>query len=67
MNNIIDTNIIQGKDKGKDVTTRIPMIPTDLSLDFKRDQFPVSLAFGVTINKSQDQSVKVCGINLEFS
>ena len=42
------------------------MIPTDLPFDFKRLQFPIRLAFAMTINKSQGQSLKVCEINLEF-
>ena len=59
--------IIKGKYKGEDVLIpRIPMIPTDLPSDFKRLQFTVRLAFGMTINKSQGQSLEVCGINLEF-
>ena len=43
----------------------IPMIPNDMPFDFKRLQFPVRLAFAVSINKSQEQSLSVCGINLE--
>jgi ATP-dependent DNA helicase PIF1 len=39
---------------------RIPMILTDMSFEFKRLQYPVRLAFAMTINKAQ-----VCGINLE--
>jgi len=45
--------IIKGKHKGEDVL-------------IKRLQFPVRLAFAMTINKSQRQSLEVCGINLEF-
>ena len=32
---------------------------------FKRLQFSVLLAFGMTINKAQGQSPQVCGLNLE--
>lgn len=32
---------------------RIPMIPTDLPISFKRLQFPVKISFALTINKSQ--------------
>jgi ATP-dependent DNA helicase PIF1 len=65
MNNVIEATIIKGKYKGEDVLIpRIPMTPTDLPFDFKGLQFPVRLAFAMTINKSQ--SLEVCGINLEF-
>ncbi|ESO02750.1 hypothetical protein HELRODRAFT_81084 [Helobdella robusta] len=42
------------------------MISTDLPFDFNNLQFPVCLAFAMTLNKSQGQSLEVCGINLEF-
>jgi len=32
--------------------------------DFKRLQFPIRLAFSTTINKAQDQSLRVCGLGL---
>lgn len=65
LNNLIEATIITGKYKGEDVLLpRIPMIPTDLPFDFKRLQFPVRLAFTMTINKAQGQSLQVCGLNL---
>jgi hypothetical protein len=68
MNNIIKATILNGKFKGVDVLLpRIPMIPTDMLFEFKRSQFPVRLAFAMTINKAQGQSPQVCGLNLEKS
>lgn len=64
--NVIEATILNGKSKGEDVLIpRIPMIPTDMPFDFKRLQFPIRLAFSMTINKAQGQSLKVCGLNLE--
>ncbi|GFT23505.1 ATP-dependent DNA helicase [Trichonephila clavipes] len=66
MNNVIEATILTGKFKGEDVLLpRILMIPTDMPFEFKRLQFPVRLAFAMTINKAQGQSVQVCGLNLE--
>jgi ATP-dependent DNA helicase PIF1 len=66
MNNIIEATVLNGKFIGEDVLIpRIPMIPTDLPFEFKRLQFPVRLAFAMTINKAQGQSLEVCGLNLE--
>lgn len=66
--NLIEATIISGKCKGEDVLIpRIPMISTDLPFDFKRLQFPVRLAFAITINKAQGQSLSVAGLNLKNS
>ncbi|CAI6346155.1 unnamed protein product [Macrosiphum euphorbiae] len=66
MNNIIEATILNGKFMGEYVMLpRIPMIPTDLPFTFKRLQFPVRIAFAMTINKAQGQSLQVCGLNLE--
>ena len=35
-----------------------------MSLQFKRLQFPIRLAFAITINKAQGQSLELCGIYL---
>ncbi|KIH67553.1 hypothetical protein ANCDUO_02114 [Ancylostoma duodenale] len=64
--NVIEATILTGKSTGEDVfIPRIPMIPTEMPFDFKRLQFPVRLAFAMTINKAQGQSLRVAGINLE--
>jgi hypothetical protein len=65
MNNIIETKILNVKFKGEDVLLpRIPMIPTDMSFEFKRLQFPVRLALAMTINKAQGHRyiATVCGL-----
>jgi len=65
---LIQATIIKGKFKGEEVLIpRIPIIPKDLLFQFKRIQFPLRLAFAMTINKSQGQSIEVCGSNSEFS
>jgi ATP-dependent DNA helicase PIF1 len=55
----LEATILNGKFKGEDVLSpRIPMIPTDMSFEFKRLQFPVRLAFAMTINKAQGHCYK---------
>ena len=65
MTNIIEAKILTGPFKGEDVLKpRISMIPTDMSFQFKRLQFPIGLAFTITINKAQGQSLELCGLYL---
>ncbi|CAK1599108.1 unnamed protein product [Parnassius mnemosyne] len=47
------------------IIPRIPIIPTDLPFQFKRLQFPIKLSFAMTINKAQEQTLQVAGVNLE--
>ena len=51
--------------QGEDVLKqRIPMIPTHMSFQFKRLQFLIRLAFAMTINKAQRQSLELCVLYL---
>jgi ATP-dependent DNA helicase PIF1 len=64
MNNIIEATIFKGKYKGEDILIpRILLIPNEMLFDFKRLQLQVRLAFAMLTNKSQGQSLSVCGIN----
>ncbi|XP_062714405.1 uncharacterized protein LOC115261339 [Aedes albopictus] len=68
LGNVIEAVILTGKGQGESVfIPRIPLVPSDLPFSFKRLQFPVRLAFSITINKSQGQSIKHCGVDLRSS
>ncbi|XP_073511472.1 ATP-dependent DNA helicase PIF1-like [Phyllobates terribilis] len=63
---VIEATILTGCATGEDVfIPTIPLIPSDLPFDFKRLQFPIRLAFAMSINKAQGQSLKVVGIDLQ--
>jgi ATP-dependent DNA helicase PIF1 len=65
--NLIVAEIASGKNKGESIfLPRMSMSPTDSDLPFKlkRLQFPVLLAFAMTINKSQGQTFDRVGIYL---
>lgn len=62
--NVIEAIILKGKFKGEIVLLpRIPMKPSDTPIPFKRLQFPIRLAFAMTINKSQGQTMSICGLD----
>lgn len=64
--NLIEATIINGIYKGENVLIpKIPIISTDSTVEFKRLQFPVKLSFAITINKSQGQTLRIAGLNLE--
>ncbi|GFW42944.1 ATP-dependent DNA helicase [Trichonephila clavipes] len=44
---------------------RIPMIPTNMPFQFKILQFPFRLVFVITINKAQEKSLELCGLDLD--
>ena len=63
---VVQAKIISAAGRGESVfIPTIPLIPTDLPFEFKRTQIAVRVCFALTINKSQGQSLKVAGINLE--
>lgn len=64
-NYVIEATIISGQYCGEHVLIpRIPLITSDNVIEFKRLQFPIKIAFGMTINKSQGQSFNHIGIDL---
>ncbi|GFZ05262.1 hypothetical protein Acr_17g0008340 [Actinidia rufa] len=64
---IIEAQILTGDKRGNLVfIPRISLTPSSSEFPFRmtRHQFPVRLAYAMTINKSQGQSVKYVGIDL---
>ena len=59
MENVIEATILTGPFEGEVVLIPcIFMIATDLPFQFKRLKFRIRLAFAITINKAQGQSLK---------
>ncbi|GFT13537.1 ATP-dependent DNA helicase [Trichonephila clavipes] len=66
MQHVIQATVPTGCAKSEDVfIPRIPIIPSDNTIQFKRIQFPLKLYFAMTINKSQSQSLGIAGIDLQ--
>ncbi|GFX44715.1 ATP-dependent DNA helicase [Trichonephila clavipes] len=66
MQHVIQATVLTVCAKGEDVfIPRIPIIPSDNTIQFKRVQFPLKLCFFMTINKSQGQSLGIAGIDLQ--
>nr|XP_047140966.1 uncharacterized protein LOC124816017 [Hydra vulgaris] len=67
-NNYIDAEVLTGVSEGKRVfVPRIQLAPSNSNLPFvlKRRQFPVRLAYSMTINKSQGQTFDRVGVYLK--
>jgi ATP-dependent DNA helicase PIF1 len=65
---VIEAIILNGKFRDENILLpQILILPTDVPIQFKRLQFPVRLAFAMTINKSQSQTISVCGLDLSTS
>jgi ATP-dependent DNA helicase PIF1 len=66
-NKVIEAEIITGSHVGSHIfIPRMTLSPSDSSLPFilKRRQFPIRVAFSMTINKSQDQTLSRVGLYL---
>ena len=64
---VIEAEVVTGRQAGKRVyITRIPMNPADSNLPFtlRRLRFPVRVAFAMTINKAQGQTLSHVGLYL---
>jgi ATP-dependent exoDNAse (exonuclease V) alpha subunit len=64
---VMEVELITGDHAGHNIfVPRINNYPTDQQVGFKfcRRQFPISLCFAMTINKSQGQTVKHVGLDL---
>ena len=69
MNRVLNVRIILGPFAGETAfipRTTISMTPGQLPFELHRQQFPVRLAFAMTINKSQGQSLGTVGVDLHY-
>ncbi|XP_043474431.1 uncharacterized protein LOC122506366 [Leptopilina heterotoma] len=65
---IIEAEILTGCASGEIVfISRIPIIPSNYPFEFRRLQFPISLCFAMTINKSQGQTLAMAGLDVSGS
>jgi hypothetical protein len=66
---VVECEILTGKHAGRTVfIPRMPMAPSstaELPFEFQRTQFPLRLAFAITINKSQGQTLGCVGLVLD--
>jgi ATP-dependent DNA helicase PIF1 len=65
---LLECEILTGEQKGNiEFIPRISCKPTEGSFpfNFSRRQFPVKVCYGMTINKSQGQSIDMVGLDLE--
>ena len=67
-NHVIVGRILFGVYEGEQVIIpRISLRTNDSPIQFMRIQFPVKVSFAMTINKSQGQTINMCGLYLKNS
>jgi hypothetical protein len=69
---VLEVRLIGGEHDGEiALIPWVSLIPSassaDVTFRFKRRQFPVQLAFALSINKAQGQSVRYVGLNLRIA
>ncbi|KAK9051507.1 hypothetical protein SSX86_028134 [Deinandra increscens subsp. villosa] len=65
---VTEAEIISGNNVGhRTFIPRISMSPSDKNIPFKfkRRQYPIAVCFGMTVNKSQGQSLSIVGLYLK--
>ena len=63
--NIIEIEILTGSGAGQRVMIpRITLAPSEMSIPFRRRQFPVQSCFAISVNKAQGQTLEHVGIYL---
>ena len=65
-NHVIDAEVIATQSHQRVLIPRVKLAPSDVNLPFilERRQFPIRLAYSITINKSQGQTFSKVGIYL---
>ncbi|XP_029651256.1 uncharacterized protein LOC115224488 [Octopus sinensis] len=62
---LLEATNLTGQGKAEDVfIPRIPLIPAEISFEFKRLQFPARVCFAMLINNSQGPLVKIVELHL---
>ena len=67
---VIDCENISDNQKGERIfPPRITLIPNegDIPFEFKRRQFPIKLAFSLTINKAQGLTIRKVGVFINMT
>uniref|UniRef100_A0A0L8GZ34 ATP-dependent DNA helicase n=1 Tax=Octopus bimaculoides TaxID=37653 RepID=A0A0L8GZ34_OCTBM len=66
MRNCIEANILTGCGKGDTIfILRIPVMQSNVPFQFKWLKFPIRISFAMSINKSQGQTLKIAGLQLQ--